>query len=327
MKIAIIGPGIMAIPPKGWGAVEILIHDMRCALEDLGHDVYIVNVKNKNEIIQQTNKLDAEFVHIQYDDHVDIIPHLTCKNIAITSHYGYLEQPYRWDHGYKRIANQFLKTNVNIFALSPGIANLYKQLISINKKIIHPSMNEDNVFVAHNGVRDDLFKFSETCKFPKRTIYLAKIDFRKRQYLFQSISNLYFAGNIADNRFNINSSNYLGEWNKKYLYDNLTNYANLALLSDGEAHPLVCMEALAAGLGLVISEYATANLDITKPFIDVIPESKINDINYVSKILKENAEKSILMRNEIKNYSKEFSWKKVIKNIYIPTVQNIIGKK
>ena len=83
MKIAIIGPGIMAIPPKGWGAVEILIHDMRCALEDLGHDVYIVNVKNKNEIIQQTNKLDAEFVHIQYDDHVDIIPHLTCKNIAM----------------------------------------------------------------------------------------------------------------------------------------------------------------------------------------------------------------------------------------------------
>ena len=27
MKIALVGPGIMEIPPKGWGAVESLIWD------------------------------------------------------------------------------------------------------------------------------------------------------------------------------------------------------------------------------------------------------------------------------------------------------------
>ncbi|MEC8578098.1 MAG: hypothetical protein VXY41_01675, partial [Pseudomonadota bacterium] len=49
------------------------------------------------------------------------------------------------------------------------------------------------------------------------------------------------AGNIADERFD-KTKNYLGEWSKKYLYENLTHYGNLVLLSDGEAHPLVCME-------------------------------------------------------------------------------------
>ena len=37
MKITLIGPGIMEIPPKGWGAVEILICDTKNALEELGH--------------------------------------------------------------------------------------------------------------------------------------------------------------------------------------------------------------------------------------------------------------------------------------------------
>ena len=41
---------------------------------------------------------------------------------------------------------------------------------------------------------------------------------------------------------------------------NLTHYGNLVLLSDGEAHPLVCMEAFAAGLGVVVTEWGKANL-------------------------------------------------------------------
>ena len=49
----------------------------------------------------------------------------------------------------------------------------------------------------------------------------------------------------------------------------------LVLLSDGEAHPLVCLEAFAAGLGVVISQWAAANLDLDKDFITVIPEDKL----------------------------------------------------
>ncbi len=326
MKIAIIGPGIMPIPPTGWGAVEILIHDMRCALEKLGHEVHIVNVKDKNEIIRQTNEIEADFVHVQYDEHIDVVPYLTCKNVAITSHYGYLEQIDRWDNGYKMIAQQFLTTDVDIFALSPGIANLYKNLANVNKGVVHPTYNADRVHVVHNGVRDDLFTYQKEPEFPDRTMYLAKVDFRKRQHIFQNIPDLYYAGNLADNRFDSESPRYLGEWSKEHLYENLTKYANLALLSDGEAHPLVCMEAMSAGLGLVLSEYSCGNLDMSKPFIDVIPESLMNNMGYVERVIKENAKKSVTMRDEIRKYSETFSWESVIENVYVPAVEKVMSR-
>ena len=55
MKIALIGPGIMPIPPPGWGAVEILIWDYYKELTTQGHQVEIINTKNTNEIITQVN--------------------------------------------------------------------------------------------------------------------------------------------------------------------------------------------------------------------------------------------------------------------------------
>jgi glycosyltransferase involved in cell wall biosynthesis len=81
------------------------------------------------------------------------------------------------------------------------------------------------------------------------------------------------------------------------------------------------MEALSSGLGLVLSEFSTANLDLSLPFIDVIPESKIGDLDYVERIIRINREKSIGMRGEIRKYAEEnFSWKKIIKNLYLPSI-------
>ena len=74
MKVAIVGPGIMPIPPTGWGAVEILIWDQKLALEKLGHEVQIVNTPNPVEIIQQINVYRPDFVHVQYDDFVEVVP-------------------------------------------------------------------------------------------------------------------------------------------------------------------------------------------------------------------------------------------------------------
>ena len=85
------------------------------------------------------------------------------------------------------------------------------------------------------------------------------------------------------------------------------------MLSDGEADPLVTKEALMSGFGLVISEYSTANLDLSLPFIDVIPESKIKDIDYVKMVIEKNRQTAIKMRNEIRNYGlSNFSWETII---------------
>jgi len=314
MRIVLVGPGIMPIPPTGWGAVEILIWDTKNALEKLGHKVHIVNTKDGRQIIEEINNFRPDFVHVHYDEFVPIIPYIQYPN-AITSHFGYLERPELFN-GYVNILNAFTQIKPNVFCLSEGIKNVYKVMSGI------PS---ERLFVTPNGVDTAKFRTVEEPKYPDRSIYLAKIDYRKRQHLFQGINSLWFAGNNADPRFNVNK-NYLGEWSKDVLHQELTEYGNLVLLSDGEAHPLVCMEALAAGLGVVVCEWGKANLDTDKEFITVIPEAKINDLKYVEDAIIKNREYSISHREEILEYSKEFDWVSVIKNHYIPAVRQLTGK-
>ena len=313
MRIAIVGPGIMPIPPTGWGAVEILIWDSKVALEKLGHQVKIINTQSPTEIIKRINEIRPDFVHIQYDDFIELYPYVQYP-CAITSHFGYLEQPKKWDYYGDRIAKPFGKIKPNVFCLSSGIKDTYMEQLDIP---------EERLFVTPNGVDFDKFEFSEQPAYPDRSVYLAKIDYRKRQHMFQSINSLYYAGNNADPRFDT-SNNYLGEWSKEELYKNLTEYGNLVLLSDGEAHPLVCLEAFAAGLGVVVSEWAAANLDVRKSFITVIPEDKISDIRYVEDHIISNRSYSIAHRDEIREYGRQFEWTNVIENHYLPVVEKLV---
>ena len=314
MKISIVGPGIMPIPPTGWGAVEILIWDQKLALEELGHEVDIVNTKSPVEIVQKINAYRPDFVHIQYDDFIELYPYVQYP-CAITSHFGYLEQSNKWGYYYDRIVKPFQRISPKIFCLSDGIKNVYDKELLIEKS---------NLYVTPNGVNTSKFVTRDP-KYPDRSLYLAKIDYRKRQSMFQSISSLYYAGNNADPNFNT-SINYLGEWSKDHLYNNLTDYGNLVLLSDGEAHPLVCMEALAAGLGVVVCEYGAANLDTSKDFITVIPESKITDLKYLEDEIIKNRDYSVSHKDDIIKYASNFDWVNVIKERYIPCVEDLISK-
>jgi len=98
------------------------------------------------------------------------------------------------------------------------------------------------------------------------------------------------------------------------------------LLSDGEAHPLVCLEAFAAGLGVVVSQWAAANLDTNKGFITVIPESKISDIEFVESEIIKNREYSAENRKEILDYAKEFEWSRIVDEYYVPAMNKIIER-
>ena len=315
MKISIIGPGLMPIPPKGWGAVESLIWDMANALKDLGQEVQIINTTDPNKVLASIKEFDPDFVHINYDDFIVLYPHID-KPKAMTSHFGYLERPDMMN-GYVNIFNKFQEIRPNVFCLSEGIKNIYK---------VFSNFPEEKLFVTPNGVNVDAFNFKEEPAHPHRSMYLAKVDYRKRQHLFQNIDSLWFAGNIVDERYDT-KNNYLGEWTKDQLYKELTDYGNLVLLSDGEAHSLVIMEAFAAGLGVVISEYARANLDLDKKFITLIPEKKIKDIDYVEGQIIRNREYSIKHRDEIREYGKQFAWKKMLKEHYLPSIEKLITEK
>ena len=323
MKIAIIGPGIMPIPPKGWGAVEILIDDYRVELEKQGWQVLVINTRDRDEIVAETNAFAPDFVHCQYDEFIDVMPRIKCPVKAITSHFGYLDQVRKFPDYFRAIYQPTVRDkNVLIFALSSSIAEAYR----------HDGVTADRLFVMPNGVRYDQFRFTEQPLHPDRSIYLAKIDYRKRQGLFQGAgANIDFAGNLCPHSaiasgFDPKKPDYIGEWNKQSVYEKLTDYANLVLLSDGEAHPLVCLEAMSAGLGLVLSQYATANLDLTKPFIDIIPEDKIGDKDYVRQVIVQNRAKSLQHRQEIRAYARQFEWSRVVRR-YMDIVADICAQK
>ena len=84
------------------------------------------------------------------------------------------------------------------------------------------------------------------------------------------------------------------------------------------------MEAFAAGLGVVVSEWATANLDLNKKFITVIPEDKIEDTSHIEEKIIENREYSIANRKEILDYAKEFEWCTILSKYYLPNIERII---
>ena len=151
--------------------------------------------------------------------------------------------------------------------------------------------------------------------YPNRSIVVGKIEPRKRQAYLQRLNlNIDFIGNNVDPSFDISDTCYFGEQSKQDIMDNLTAYANMVLLSAGEAHPFVCLEAMAAGLGLVLSEQSTANLDLSQPFITVIPDDKLNDKSFLKQKIQENRKVSLGMRNEIREYClTNFDWSNIIK--------------
>ena len=304
MKVAIIGPGFGTIPPNGWGAVEIVIWNLKIYLEKLGVDVLIVNLPNENDIINTVNKYEPDIVHIHYDDWGYIADKFNCKKVICTNHFAYIEDPNRCKWNF---IHNLVSSHAIVHCLSQGIYNVFKKA----------HMPESRLFVLPNGAEEEKFAYNPIALYPKKSIYLAKIDWRKRQFVYQNLQFIDFVGNYADHNFNSSIPNYLGEWNKETLYANLTNYANLVLLSDGEAHPLVCCEALNAGLGLVVSSYAAANLDTSKPFITVIPNDKLYDINYVKNAILENQKISVTMRDEIRAYGyANFSWVNIVAKYY-----------
>ena len=194
--------------------------------------------------------------------------------------------------------------------LSAGIAKIYEQ---------HGRKSH----VIPNGANDSLFRKTKAPLYPDRTICVGKIEERKRQVFLQTNTDVWFAGNKSSKNFDYGSDRYLGEWTKETLYNSLTDYGNLVLLSDGEADPLVVKEALVAGLGVVVSECAAANLDTSLPFITVIPDTKANISAYVSEAIKANRETAVQLREEIYAYSQNFYWSNLVKK-YTKLVRNLI---
>jgi hypothetical protein len=163
-------------------------------------------------------------------------------------------------------------------------------------------------------------------------VSVGKVDTRKGQSVLQSIlpqHEVSFIGPEGNSQqFDFSSSQYLGPWNKSQLYENLTQFGNLVHLATNEGAPLVILEALSAGLGVVTTLNASANLDNSLPFITVIPDEKMFDAEYVLAAIRQNREISLSMREEIREYArKSFSWSEVVVPIYATLIENLLRQK
>jgi glycosyltransferase involved in cell wall biosynthesis len=332
MKIALIGPGILPIPPPGWGAVEILIWDYYNELTSKGHDVTIINkIRNHPndqshpyipycmELINEINKGEFDFVHLHYDCLYHIIPFLTARKIGFTSHYPYIDQlDKHMGDGFSNIFNYMVtigNSNNNSNIINFVLAD--KDIECLKKHYAR----KENIIKLENGISHLAFLYKPLveCIHLDKTIYLGKVTDRKGQHKYCHLAGIHIIG-PSDNPNGL--VNYMGSWTREQVFGNLCNYGNLLLLSDGEADPLVVKEAMIAGLGVVINETSGKNLDRERDFITFIPNEKINDLEYIQTKLDENRQISIQKRDIIRQYAiAHFGWEQFIQK-YIDNITN-----
>ena len=296
MKIQLISDGSIPVPPvNGWGALERVVWNYKIYLEKAGHDVIVSNYTESTKILEDWRYFNPDVVHNHIGKHWEAMSLIYgCKKV-FTNHGGEFltHKPF---YGY--LAQNFFK-NCKLLMLTDAEKEFYE------------SFNLD-VDILPNGVDTSIFKPELDNR--SGSIYLGQINTRKKQAYYQQKGiDCCFAGGNSDNSFDYGSSDYLGSWDHQQVCDNLIKFSNLILLSSSELQPLVCLEGLAAGLGLVISSPSAQSLDITKPWIDVIPDDRLEDIDYINDVIKNNRVVSDKHRSDIVEYSKEFDWSNIIK--------------
>lgn len=264
MKIALIGPGYREIPPQGWGAVENIIWKYYNLLRERGHEVTIYNTKNIRSVAKDINAKDYDFVHLHYDEYARFFAKKLKQPFCATSHYGYINKSERWTRGYYSVFADFFKV--------PGVIPLSGEMAALYRKRGY----EGFLRVLVNSIETEKITFRPVAGNGK-AICLGKIEPRKRQAwlarAMDGLAEIDFVGPMADPAFKEGKTcRYLGQWTREEVSEHLTDYSCLILLSDGEsAAPLVALEALAAGLSVVVTRAASANLEAAD-FITILPD-------------------------------------------------------
>lgn len=297
MNIALVAQGYVPRPPLS-NSIHTLMHEYKICLEKFEHSVDIINDRNLDKVIDYLNCMQYDFVHLHAYNFVERFNAKLQGKYCFTCHYGYLLKEEKWDKNFRRIFNSY--------AEAPGII----ALSSSAKKFFGNKGYSGFMQVLPNGIDTSKIKFSEVGN--DKAVCLGWIQPRKQQRLLANMIDgelpLDFIGPLDDPDFTEGSTTkYLGIWSPKQVYTNLTNYSCLVLISDGEVAPLVVIEALAAGLCLVISESASANLH-AKDFITILPDNILSDSKN-KKIVAEAILKMIDInkyhRKEIVRYAKE----------------------
>ena len=308
MKVLIVAGGDLPIPPPAWGGVENLIWQQSLALKAAGHSVSILNKKRKRHL----NALKAfpwryDIVHLQLDTLSEVwVP--ICRRfripLIVSTHYGYAAFPEKWSEGYRRIVGEMCQAQ-HLLVLSQEI-----------KQTLIQYGFSGSAFVLPNGINCE--KVNWIPQPSRQAMCLGRVEARKHQTRLAAALDNHsvqcdFAGPMNDDhggfQTNNRSTHYLGEWSREQVHQDLTQYACLVLLSDGEGHAGVVSEAMAAGLSLVLSPEATHNLDLSHPWIYVVDRNQKDLGDVIARAVHENEQ----YRREIRCYCENhFDWKIIL---------------
>lgn len=234
-------------------------------LEKLGHEVFVVNRSAPEDALSEVMGLNADVIHIHDETKLPCFTrafrHGSSKTLIVTTHDPiFFHKPNPW-------IKRFADGEFFVGCLSP------QQLGHFQERGVDPS----RLLLMPNGASSAI-RFAPEPSKPGICICLGLICKRKGQQYLAGMDFVEFAGPIdrydpIEPRLVSNLiPNWDGIWLKEEVYDKLTNYQALVLLSSHEAAPLVVPEALMAGLDVIVSEAASANLDTSLPFIKVVPQ-------------------------------------------------------
>lgn len=305
----------MPIPNDGWGAVENVIWQQKQGLDALGAEATILNRRGFRAALE-ARPWRYDLVHLHYDELAKFwirASRMLGFPLIITTHYGYGAIPKLWDEYYESIFNVLLGAK-GILVLSPAIADVFD--------------NADFrgwIRILPNGT--DVRNIDFSSKGNGSAICLGKIEPRKQQRLLATLLEgtgvcCDFVGPLPFNDFKITGreARYLGTWTRNEVAQRLTEYSCLVLISKGEAHPLVVLEAMAAGLSLVLSPEASANLDTSLPWIHIVEDFSARTLETIREACRENGR----YREAIRSYVSDHFDLEVVLNRYIALIHNYL---
>lgn len=191
-------------------------------------------------------------------------------------------------------------SQLHLVAMSALQENSYLQL----------GFQSKSISLIPNGIAISDIPFRNVPSNP-RGLVVANFEKRKRsELLFPDYFPIDFIGsgyNQPDLQQRVK-----GYFPREEVLKQITNYQTLVQLSMAEGHSLACIEALAAGLSLVVSEGAAANLDLSLPFINLVHNKLLESEDFLNSTIQESINSNPKHRSMCRAYAQQFCIRKIV---------------
>jgi len=318
LRVLLVTATELPIPPTSWGGAENVLWQQKLYLESQGHTVKILNAPYKKTVAGiKARPWQYDVIHVHHDRisrHWGKLGRWFRLRVALTSHYGYAAFPEMWaPHGvgFEKIFQEMLTVPIQI-TLSPEIQETMVRL-----------GYRGRTFVLPNAIHPEVIRF-DPGPAPEQALVLGRVEERKKQQFLARVLQgkpvrCDLIGPTLHPEWNGNGENvnYLGPWTRQQVEQDLTRYAAMVLISDGEAHAGVLLEAMAAGLSLVVSPETAHNLDTSQPWVYIVDR---NDEAGVADAIQRAVTENPSHRAAIRRHCEEtFDWR-----VIGPRYENIL---